>query len=117
MSTRAAAMDTSRPSEWAGTVRTPQAICMSRMATDTVNISVDGVAEASGLCLLCANRLELVLEGLTDNRLGTPGEYEIRKCVRCGLEQTTPVPNQQALKELYEKYYNFGGEQKTLYAK
>jgi 2-polyprenyl-3-methyl-5-hydroxy-6-metoxy-1,4-benzoquinol methylase len=94
-----------------------QAIGISRPATDTVNAKVDGAAEASGLCLLCASPLELMLDGVTDNRLGAPGEYEIRKCVRCGLEQTVPVPNQHVLKELYEKYYNFGGEQNTLYAK
>jgi len=60
--------------------------------------------------MLCGSALEVVLSGLTDNRLGSPGSYEIRRCVHCGLEQTFPIPSVSELKELYETYYNFGGE-------
>jgi hypothetical protein len=52
---------------------------------------------------------------LADNRLGTPGSYEIRRCLHCGLEQTFPTPSVSELKELYETYYNFGGETGTRY--
>lgn len=55
--------------------------------------------------------------GVTDNRLGTPGEYEIQRCAHCDLEQTFPVPSLEELKQLYETHYNFGGEKGTLYTK
>jgi SAM-dependent methyltransferase len=72
---------------------------------------------APGSCLLCHSKLELVLSGVTDNRLGAPGVYEIRRCCACGLEQTFPRPDQATLNKLYEKYYNFGGVRDTLYTK
>jgi SAM-dependent methyltransferase len=74
------------------------------------------VAEENG-CMLCESALEVVLSGITDNRLGSPGSYEIRRCVHCGLEQTFPTPSVSELKELYETYYNFGGETDTLYTR
>ncbi len=68
-------------------------------------------------CMLCGSTLEVVLSGLTDNRLGSLGSYEIRRCVHCGLEQTFPTPSVSELKELYETYYNFGGETGTRYTR
>ena len=68
-------------------------------------------------CLLCGSALEVILTGLTDNRLGTVGSYEIRRCVHCRFEQTFPVPTQRELTDLYETHYNFGGERGTLYTK
>jgi len=67
--------------------------------------------------MLCGSALEVVLSGLTDNRLGSPGSYEIRRCVHCGLEQTFPIPSVSELKELYQTYYNFGGETGTRYTR
>jgi SAM-dependent methyltransferase len=68
-------------------------------------------------CTLCGSALEVVLTGLTDNRLGSPGSYEIRRCVHCGVEQTFPIPSAAELKALYETYYNFGGETGTRYTR
>ncbi len=67
------------------------------------------------VCLLCGAAREVTVTGLLDNRLGTPGAYEIHRCIRCGFEQTFPVPSLAELKELYETHYNFGGERDTLY--
>src|ERR1700733_5410184 len=69
------------------------------------------------VCLVCASRTELILSGLTDNRLGTPGTYEIRRCIACGFEQTSPVLALDELKNLYEVHYNFGGESNTAYTR
>jgi len=68
-------------------------------------------------CLLCGGALEVSEAGLSDTRFGTPGSYEIHRCVRCGLEQTFPTPSASELKELYETYYNFGGETGTVYTR
>src|SRR5271169_898120 len=68
-------------------------------------------------CLLCGSSLKRILGGLTDTRFGTPGSYEIRRCGRCGLEQTWPVPSLADLKQLYESQYNFGGQTGTLYTR
>jgi SAM-dependent methyltransferase len=67
--------------------------------------------------LLCGGALEVSEAGLSDTRFGTPGSYEIHRCVRCGLEQTFPTPSASELKELYETYYNFGGETGTRYTR
>jgi 2-polyprenyl-3-methyl-5-hydroxy-6-metoxy-1,4-benzoquinol methylase len=75
-----------------------------------------GMANRNG-CLLCGSRTELVLAGLTDNRLGTPGSFEIHRCVLCGFEQTSPMPSLAKLKELYETFYNFGGQRDTIYTR
>ena len=75
------------------------------------------VAAGKTVCFLCGSPLEVTMTGVTDNRLGTPGAYEIHGCVRCGLEQTFPVPTLEELKELYETHYNFGGERGTLYTR
>jgi SAM-dependent methyltransferase len=69
------------------------------------------------VCFLCGSEMEATVTGLTDNRLGSPGSYEIRRCVHCGLGQTFPTPSASELKELYETYYNFGGETGTRYTR
>jgi 2-polyprenyl-3-methyl-5-hydroxy-6-metoxy-1,4-benzoquinol methylase len=83
--------------------------------------SLDAIERAKALhkneCVLCGSTLEAVLSSLADNRLGSPGLYEIRRCVHCGLEQTFPTPSISELKELYETYYNFGGETGTRYTR
>ena len=74
-------------------------------------------AERETSCLLCGERSEEVLRGVTDNRLGSPGVYDIWRCVDCGFEQTCPLPTQAALTELYTTHYNFGGQKDSLYAR
>jgi 2-polyprenyl-3-methyl-5-hydroxy-6-metoxy-1,4-benzoquinol methylase len=81
------------------------------------NAAEETAAVGKTVCFLCGSALEVALTGLADNRLGTPGAYEIRQCVRCGLEQTFPAPSLAELKELYETHYNFGGEKDTLYTR
>lgn len=74
-------------------------------------------AEKEVRCLLCDERLAKVLFGVTDNRLGSPGSYEIWRCVDCGFEQTCPLPTQAELTELYTTHYNFGGQRASLYSR
>ncbi|MBI3452499.1 MAG: class I SAM-dependent methyltransferase [Rhodospirillales bacterium] len=71
-------------------------------------------------CLLCGGATEQVLGGVRDNRFGSPGEWEIRRCRACGLEQTAPLPRADELKSLYAAHYNYagyhaGGERGTAY--
>ena len=73
-------------------------------------------AEKNG-CILCGASLDVSVAGLFDTRFGTPGSYEIRRCVRCGFERTFPVLALADLKKLYEAHYNFGGETDTLYTR
>lgn len=68
-------------------------------------------------CLLCGAQMQVTLCGLTDNRFGSPGQYSIAQCTRCGILQTAPTPEPQEVKQLYETYYNFGGEVGTTYTK
>jgi len=75
-----------------------------------------GVLPAAA-CVACAGVLELSADGLFDTRFGIPGEYEAQRCVKCGLEQLYPRPTASRLKNLYERYYNFGGEHDTLYTR
>jgi 2-polyprenyl-3-methyl-5-hydroxy-6-metoxy-1,4-benzoquinol methylase len=68
-------------------------------------------------CLNCNQPLcyEEVLKDVIDTRFGIAHPYQIQKCIHCGLEQTTPLPNQLELNGLYEKFYNFSGERNTRY--
>jgi 2-polyprenyl-3-methyl-5-hydroxy-6-metoxy-1,4-benzoquinol methylase len=44
-------------------------------------------------------------------------DFEISKCTSCSLVQIFPVPSPDELKNLYETYYNFGGESNTVYTR
>lgn len=66
-------------------------------------------------CLVCRAPLNQVMDGVFDTRFGIETPYVIDKCKKCNLEQTAPLPNQDGLNALYEKYYNFSGERNTRY--
>src|SRR6266446_4378563 len=66
-------------------------------------------------CVLCAGLTETSISGLFDTRFGIDGTFEVRRCVRCGMEQLSPIPAPAELKNLYERYYNFCGERNTVY--
>src|SRR6202044_1089801 len=68
-------------------------------------------------CLHCGGALADSESELFDTRFGIEGRYEVRRCARCGLEQTCPAPDAEELQTLYETYYNFGGEQGTFYTR
>lgn len=70
-------------------------------------------------CINCSKALngESVLDGVYDTRFGIEHAYQIRECVHCGLIQTHPLPDQNGLNELYERYYNFSGEFNTRYTR
>lgn len=55
------------------------------------------------------------MDNVFDTRFGIDSPYEISRCKICDLEQTAPLPNQEGLNALYEKYYNFSGERNTRY--
>ena len=57
--------------------------------------------------MLCGGDTEPVLADIFDVRFGAPGHYEVRRCGKCGVEQTTPRLSAGLLQEAYEKYYNF----------
>ena len=69
----------------------------------------------SPACLVCGGATHSVLDEVTDNRFGSPGVWNILRCDGCGLEQTAPRPGPVELKQLYETYYNYGGESGTTY--
>lgn len=75
------------------------------------------IKDKNSHCLLCGVPTKVVLSNLADNRFGSEGEYCIAKCHNCGLLQTIPVPDAERLKQLYETFYNFGGEKGTIYTK
>lgn len=66
-------------------------------------------------CFICGQDCQPVLDALFDDRFGAPGNYDIVRCSQCGFEQTWPRPSEAELQGLYERYYNFGGEQNTAY--
>jgi len=66
-------------------------------------------------CVVCTGLTESSTSGLFDTRFGIAGDFEVRHCVRCGLEQLSPMPAPAHLKSLYERYYNFSGECDTVY--
>ncbi|HYA86566.1 MAG TPA: class I SAM-dependent methyltransferase [Nitrospirota bacterium] len=71
--------------------------------------------EMKGSCLLCGGRMATVLDKVFDTRFGINASYHIESCNKCEMEQTAPLPAPDELKNLYETYYNFGGEKNTSY--
>lgn len=74
-------------------------------------------AREGAACLLCKGALEKSVGELIDTRFGIGGVYEVWRCLDCGLEQISPVPSPAELGQLYESYYNFGGERGTSYTR
>jgi 2-polyprenyl-3-methyl-5-hydroxy-6-metoxy-1,4-benzoquinol methylase len=70
---------------------------------------------APARCRTCQGVTEASVNRLFDTRFGIPGRFEVQRCRQCGLEQIFPVPTPAQLKELYERFYNFGGERGTVY--
>ena len=66
-------------------------------------------------CIICAGVTETSIAELFDTRFGIAGSAEARRCRLCGLEQIFPIPTPTQLKNLYQRFYNFGGERDTLY--
>src|SRR5260370_21068025 len=66
-------------------------------------------------CITCAGLTGTSISGLFDTRFGIDGTFEVRRCVRCGMEQLSPIPAVAELKNLYEHYYHFCGERGTIY--
>jgi SAM-dependent methyltransferase len=66
-------------------------------------------------CLACQGATETTMNRLFDTRFGIAGRFEARSCRKCGREQIFPVPTPNELNDLYERYYNFGGERGTVY--
>lgn len=69
----------------------------------------------SAPCLVCGGATVEVLRDVRDNRFGSPGSWTIRRCERCAVEQTDPLPTLPQLIALYEQHYNYGGERDTAY--
>jgi SAM-dependent methyltransferase len=75
-------------------------------------------ARSDSVCLLCGGSLsEVTARALYDTRFGIPAYWDVHKCGRCGLEHLHPSPSPSDLKQLYERYYNFGGEKNTRYTR
>jgi len=71
----------------------------------------------TGGCILCAGELSMFRKEIYDTRFGIEGAFDIGMCNNCGLIQLKPHLASTELKNLYERYYNFGGEKGTFYTK
>jgi SAM-dependent methyltransferase len=71
--------------------------------------------ELDSKCIACDSILSIELKDVFDTRFGIKDKYEIGRCPICGTEQILPLPSIRDLKDLYETYYNFGGEKGTIY--
>lgn len=73
------------------------------------------MSEKDSRCIVCGSKLKVEFKDVFDTRFGIEGEYDIGRCEVCGLIHTVPSPSSEDLKQLYETYYNFGGEKGTFY--
>jgi 2-polyprenyl-3-methyl-5-hydroxy-6-metoxy-1,4-benzoquinol methylase len=69
------------------------------------------------LCCLCKNPITISEKGLFDTRFGIDALYSTAKCGSCGLQQITPIPTAMEIRRLYERFYNFCGENNTQYTR
>jgi 2-polyprenyl-3-methyl-5-hydroxy-6-metoxy-1,4-benzoquinol methylase len=83
--------------------------------TEKEPLQAQETISAISFCTVCHGLCEASASGLFDTRFGIEGRFEARKCGGCGWEQIFPAPTPAQLKQLYERFYNFGGEQGTLY--
>jgi SAM-dependent methyltransferase len=67
------------------------------------------------MCLICGSKVTVELQKLFDTRFGIEAVWDICRCADCEIKQTFPPPSSDELKDLYETYYNFGGEKGTIY--
>lgn len=67
-------------------------------------------------CLFCGAPTRAYLEGVVDNRFGSPGSHRVLACDACGGRQTSPRPDGPTLKALYEAHYNYGGKTDGAYS-
>src|SRR6185437_247955 len=65
-------------------------------------------------CRICHRPLQPGPRTLFDTRFGIPNLFALARCSGCGLEQTCPRLLDAELTQLYERYYNYGGERQTL---
>jgi len=68
-------------------------------------------------CIHCQSPLRIILSKVFDTRFGVNEYYDITECPQCGWNKLHPMPSQEQLKALYEKYYNFEGEAHTRYTR
>jgi 2-polyprenyl-3-methyl-5-hydroxy-6-metoxy-1,4-benzoquinol methylase len=94
-----------------------EALSSNGIRADCPAETSNGQAVEAAECLACSGKLTPLLANLFDTRFGIDREYAVRRCSRCGLEELYPVPGPEQLKYLYETYYNFGGENGTLYTR
>jgi len=77
----------------------------------------EATAVIAQTCAICGEELNSGEGRLFDTRFGVDAFFGISRCPRCNLEQTVPKPSAAALTQLYESYYNFGGEKGTRYTR
>jgi SAM-dependent methyltransferase len=70
----------------------------------------------SEACLFCGASTRPFLDGVVDNRFGSPGIYRVLACDSCDGRQTSPRPDGATLKALYEAHYNYGGKTDRTYS-
>jgi SAM-dependent methyltransferase len=97
---------------------------MRRLSRDSALIQTSATVELRARstpdqlgCVICAGERQPSLRKLFDTRFGVDGDYEVQRCTECGLEQLSPVPTAEHLKDLYQRYYNFGGDHDTAYTR
>lgn len=87
------------------------------LAAGPSSLKADDRPGAVATCCVCHGRLTPRSTDLFDTRFGIWGSYSIQACSRCELEQLSPAPEEGYLRDLYERYYNFGGGGDTLYTR
>ena len=68
-------------------------------------------------CCVCGSILLTVKKIVFDTRFGINKHFDIYECNSCDLIQLPPYHSANNLKNLYETYYNFSGDKKSVYTK
>jgi hypothetical protein len=75
-----------------------------RSVVDVIGAVTEAGTRDQAACVHCGGALADSESELFDTRFGIDGRYEVRRCVTCGLEQTSPAPDAEELQTLYESY-------------
>ncbi|MCP3873870.1 MAG: class I SAM-dependent methyltransferase [Desulfobacteraceae bacterium] len=77
----------------------------------------DQIVPGDIICPDCSDSMRLVADRIYDTKYGVPGEYSFYRCQSCQMVRIHPILSDRDLKQIYEKYYNFGGKTSKRYTR
>lgn len=96
--------------------RRPSSVDVEGEASSRCEQTTADRADALPPCILCGGTTSATDLEVFDLRFGIPGRFVVVTCDDCGVEQTAPRLDDEALAATYERYYNFRSDDDAAYS-